>query len=77
MCLAYPMKILEIRDNKAYAEAGGIKKEIIIELLEGVKVGDYVMVHAGYAIEKVEKTTAEEIRKVFREYEKALQSIKR
>lgn len=52
MCLAIPGKIVEIKGEKAIANFQGIRKEINISLVE-VSLGDYVMVHAGFAIEKI------------------------
>jgi hydrogenase expression/formation protein HypC len=52
MCLAIPGKIVEIDGEKAIADFHGVKKEINITLVP-VKIGDYVMVHAGFAIEKI------------------------
>ncbi len=72
MCLAYPMRIVEIKGDKAVAQAEGIKREIGIQFMEDLAVGDYVMVHAGFAIEKVNTKEAEETLKVFREYTDAL-----
>lgn len=61
MCLAIPGKIIEIKKNQqATADFNGIEKEINISLVE-VKKGDYVIVHAGFAIEKMEKKDAESI----------------
>ena len=53
MCLAVPMQILEIKGKRAIATVKDVKKEIDISLLSEVKEGDYVIVHAGFAIEKV------------------------
>lgn len=54
MCLAIPMKILEIKEKgKAIVEANNVKKVIDISLVSDVKEGDYVVVHAGTAIQKV------------------------
>ncbi|MHA1310985.1 MAG: HypC/HybG/HupF family hydrogenase formation chaperone [Candidatus Helarchaeota archaeon] len=60
MCLAAPAKILEIFDegNRAWADYGGIKKKIVISLIENAQVGDYVIIHAGYAIEKLDEKQA-------------------
>ena len=58
MCLAIPAKILEIKDNTAVVESLGVKKEIEISLIPDVKKGDYVIVHAGFAIQIVEKEEA-------------------
>lgn len=52
MCLAIPGKIIEITGEKAIADFQGIKKEINISLVK-VALGDYVMVHAGFAIERL------------------------
>lgn len=72
MCLAYPMQIKEVKKNTAVAEVDGIKKEISIMLLPQVKKGDYVMVHAGFAIEKVSAKEAAKTLEVFKEYNNAL-----
>jgi hydrogenase expression/formation protein HypC len=66
------MKIVDIRGNRAVAEAEGVKREIGIELLKDAKLGEYVMVHAGYAIEKIETAEAQETIKIFEEYKDAL-----
>ena len=60
MCLAVPMKIIEIKGVEATAETSGVARRINLGIMEGVKVGDYVMVHAGFAIEKVDRKRAEE-----------------
>ena len=60
MCLAVPMKIIEIRNNMAIAASGWIKREINVELMKNIKVGEYVMVHAGFAIERVNDKKAKE-----------------
>jgi len=53
MCLAIPAKILEIKDNTAVIESLGVKKEVEISLVPDAKKGDYVIVHAGFAIQIV------------------------
>ncbi|MFH1768705.1 MAG: HypC/HybG/HupF family hydrogenase formation chaperone [Candidatus Omnitrophota bacterium] len=72
MCLAYPMKIISIDKDKALAEAEGIKRKVGVGLLADLRVGDYVMVHAGFAIEKVNTKEAEKTLGVFRQYQDAL-----
>ena len=67
MCYAIPAKILEINSDSAQVDYGGVKKKINICLLEGIKVGDYVLIHAGFAIEKLEKKSAEETLEIIRE----------
>lgn len=71
MCLAIPAKIKSITKEKAVADFGGIKKEISLGILEGVKEGDYVLVHAGFAIGKVKKHKAEDILKALTELKNA------
>ena len=67
LCLAVPHRIIEINGNEAIAEIGGIRKRTRIDLLEDVKVGDYVLVHAGFAIEKLKPEEAREIIDAWRE----------
>ncbi len=67
LCLAVPHRIIEINGNEAIAEIGGIRKKTRIDLLENVKVGDYVLVHAGFAIEKLNPEEAKEIIDAWRE----------
>jgi hydrogenase expression/formation protein HypC len=67
MCLAVPAKILEITGDKATADFGGVKREIMVNLLANVKVGDYVIVHTGYAIETLDETEALETLKLWKE----------
>lgn len=70
MCLGIPMKIVERNGNDAVAEAGGIKKNVRLDLLDDVLVDDYVLIHTGYAIEKLNEKEALEtldlIKKVYR-----------
>lgn len=61
MCLAVPMRIVEVLDPpRAVAERGCERLDIDVSLLERVEPGDYVIVHAGYALETVESEDAEE-----------------
>ena len=60
MCLAIPMKIVEIDGMIAVTEVDGVKRRARIDLLDGAAVGDYVLVHAGLAIAKVDEKEAEE-----------------
>ena len=56
MCLAIPVQIKEIIDeNTAVAEISGLKKTISTALLEDVKVGDYVILHVGYALQRLKR----------------------
>lgn len=64
MCLAIPGKVVEITDGVARVDVGGTKKEASLMLLEGASVGDYVIVHAGFAIEKVDEEEAAKTLKI-------------
>ncbi|MDI6873686.1 HypC/HybG/HupF family hydrogenase formation chaperone [Candidatus Solincola sp.] len=60
MCLAIPAEVVELQENEtALVEIGGVRKVVSLMLLDGVKVGDYVLVHAGFAMEKVDREEAE------------------
>jgi len=65
MCLAIPTRIVAIEGERAIGEVGGVQREISIVMTPGVKVGDYVIVHAGFAIQVLDKTAAEETREIF------------
>ena len=59
MCLAIPALLVELRDNdQAVVDLGGIRKEISIALVDGVQVGDYVIVHVGHAIGTIDPEEA-------------------
>ncbi len=69
MCLGVPMKIVEIVEpgKRVIAESQGVKREVItVMLTEEANVGDWVTVHVGYALEKIDLETAEEIMQVVR-----------
>ncbi len=53
MCLAIPLKLIDISGNTATGEALGMTREIRVDFIPEPKVGDYVMVHAGFAIERL------------------------
>jgi len=61
------MKVIEVGEYKCTAEIDGVKKQASLMMLEGVKVGDYIMVHAGFAIEKVDPEAARETISLMRE----------
>jgi hydrogenase expression/formation protein HypC len=74
MCLATPAKIKSINNDKAIADFGGIEKRISLGILSGVKKGDFVLVHAGFAIGKVEKQQAEDIHRALKELDDAVKN---
>ncbi|MDH5265123.1 MAG: HypC/HybG/HupF family hydrogenase formation chaperone [Betaproteobacteria bacterium] len=60
MCLAIPAKVVELRDgDQAVIDLGGVRKEISLALVDDVWPGDYVIVHVGYALQKVDPAEAE------------------
>ena len=52
MCLAVPAKIVSINGDEAVAEIQGVRRKIIVSLINGPRIGDYVLIHAGFAIRK-------------------------
>ncbi|MCD6154619.1 MAG: HypC/HybG/HupF family hydrogenase formation chaperone [Candidatus Verstraetearchaeota archaeon] len=68
MCLAVPAKIISVNGDLAKADFGGVRREIVVTLIEdGVKPGDYVLVHAGFAIQKIREEEALKILEAWRE----------
>ena len=80
MCLAIPVKVVEIRTGALHArdsasrasdtaivDLGGVKKEISLALLADVQVGDYVILHAGYALSRLDPEEAEKTLALFAE----------
>ncbi|HEX2988827.1 MAG TPA: HypC/HybG/HupF family hydrogenase formation chaperone [Chloroflexota bacterium] len=66
MCLAVPARIMEIHGNKATVEMAGVVRETSIMMLPGARVGDYVIIHAGYAIEKLDEEEAQRTVELFK-----------
>lgn len=71
MCLAIPMKLVEINGASGIVEAGGVRRRIGLDLIEDVTLGDYFIVHAGYAIEKLSPEEAQHTLDLFRRVEAA------
>ena len=70
MCLAVPMKIVKILEGgKALVKQDDLETEVDLTLIEDPKVGDYVIIHAGYAIDLLDLEEAEERLKLFRALE--------
>ncbi len=67
MCLAIPMKVIKKDKDKAIVESNGLRRDINISLLKNVKIGNYVIVHAGFAIEKLDEMRAKETLSLFRQ----------
>lgn len=68
MCLALPVRIIEKPDeDTAVVDLGGIRKRISLALVEGVQVGDYVILHVGYALARLDPAEAERTLALFAE----------
>ena len=65
MCLAVPVKVVSIDGDEAEVEIGGVKRRVSIMLTPDVKVGDYVLLHTGYAINVINEKEALETLKIF------------
>jgi len=59
MCLGVPMQVKTIVDNLAVCEIDGVQREASLMMLDEVQVGDFVLIHAGFAIEKIDATEAQ------------------
>jgi len=67
MCLAIPMRIASIEGDEAEAELGEVVRRVSIALTPEAKVGDYVLLHTGYAIGVIDETEAKETLKLLEE----------
>ena len=72
MCLAVPGKVTSIDDSNpdlkmANVNFSGVSKEVCVQWLPDVKIGDYVLVHVGFALNKIDEKDAEETLKILRE----------
>ncbi len=67
MCLAIPAKVVDMNDAMATIDMEGTQREVSTLLIEDLQLGDYVIVHAGFAIHKIDETEARESLKVLRE----------
>jgi hydrogenase expression/formation protein HypC len=66
MCLAVPGEIVEIKGHEALVDYGGVRRKVDISLLEDVKVGDFVLVHVGFAIQKLSVEEAKESLRIWK-----------
>lgn len=68
MCLAVPAEVVEVNeDETAQVEVGGARQRVSLDLVDDVAVGDFVLVHAGFAIDKVDEEEARRTAKLFEE----------
>ena len=69
MCLSIPAKIDSIDDDMAVVSVGGVTYNASLQLLDDVKVGDYILLHTGFAMQKISEEEAEETLRIFEEFE--------
>jgi len=68
MCLAIPAKVISLSESgMASVEIGGVKKDVSVSLIEDVSVGDYVIIHTGFALSKLDPEEAEKTLELFAE----------
>jgi hydrogenase expression/formation protein HypC len=67
MCVSVPAKVIEINNNTALVLMGKSRFKVSTSLLENVDVGDYVLIHTGFAIEKISPEAASEMVRLLRE----------
>ena len=67
MCLAIPSQIVDIDNNMATIDVDGVKRETSLLLLEDPRIGDWVIVHAGFAIHKIDEQVARESLKILKD----------
>lgn len=72
MCLAVPLKLIEVNGSSAIGEAMGMTREVRVDFIEEPKSGDYVIVHAGFAIERLPEAQALEDLEAWEDVQNAL-----
>ncbi|MBN2053025.1 HypC/HybG/HupF family hydrogenase formation chaperone [Candidatus Woesearchaeota archaeon] len=74
MCYAIPARIISIEGDSAEVDYGGVLKKVNVSLVDNPKKGDFVLIHTGFAIEKLDKKAAEENLEIIRNEIKRIQS---
>jgi hydrogenase expression/formation protein HypC len=67
MCLAVPLEVVDVKDNLATVSFGSTTREVYLDLMDTVAVGDFIIVHAGFAIEKLDREEAAKTLALFKE----------
>jgi len=68
MCLALPARVVELLDgDQALVDLGGVRKPVSLALVDGIAVGDYVIVHVGFALARLDPEEAEQTLRTFAE----------
>ncbi len=60
MCLAVPAKVVSVEDTMAKVDIAGVERNVSIDLVDDVIVGDYLLVHVGFALQKIDEKEAQE-----------------
>ena len=76
MCLSIPSKVISIDGNKAIVSVGGTEYEASLQLVEDIKVDDYVLLHTGFAIQKISEEDARETFELLQELGKIDEKIR-
>lgn len=67
MCLAIPAEVISVDGDMAQVSVGGVKKEVSISLVDDVNEGDYLLIHVGYALNKISPEEAQKTLELFKE----------
>lgn len=67
MCLAIPAKVIKIKKHVAQVEIAGVRRTADVRMLQDLCVGDYILIHAGFGIEKIDPREAKETLKLWKE----------
>lgn len=67
MCLGIPMKIIEVRGSEGFVESGGLKRKANFSFINRPRQGEYVLLHAGFAIERIKEKEAHKTLKALKE----------
>lgn len=70
MCLAIPGKVTEVKEKKASVDFGGVRRSVDLAFLPDTEIGDWVLVHVGFAIQKVDEAAARETYRLLSEVRK-------
>lgn len=68
MCLAIPMRLIERGELEGVVEIDGVRRQVSLMLLPDAEVGEFVLVHTGYAIQRIDEDEARETLALLREY---------
>ncbi|WP_129597818.1 HypC/HybG/HupF family hydrogenase formation chaperone [Anaerophilus nitritogenes] len=65
MCIAVPAKVLQVYENQALVNFGGVKTKVDTSLVDGLQIGEYILLHAGCAIQKIDQEEAKKTVELF------------